>query len=708
VTAAELLDQGVAAAFFGRFMTLRDAQEAAIEPLISGRNVILSSATGTGKTEAVVAPLVSRYWRAAANLNSVFLLYIAPTKALVNDLEKRLRPPLSNLGLRLGVRHGDRDDLTTGAKPQLLITTPESFDVLLFRKEPMLSSIRAVVIDEVHLLYNTQRGLQLSILISRLRELLSDKLQWAALSATIGNLRHVRDFLMGQGEDAEFLSFPAQRVLDAQIRGMSSQTAFVTLVHRLTEQRATKLLVFVNSRRECEQLTGALQHENGLRHSVFAHYSSLAPDVRLDTERKFASMQTAICVATSTLELGIDIGDIDAVLLWGVPGGVDSFLQRIGRSNRRSKKTNVVCLVPAQSPSVILDALRFAALIDAAGKGELPIRAPYELFGAVGQQCLSVIASHEGRFTRVADFCKLVEHHSHLGRDPIEAILAELATKEFLQHHGYKNRYGAEEKLHRLVDLKFIYGNFGMGSQTVEVCYGEKRLGDVPAFNLMRLRKGMSVRFAGKCWRVQKLLRTGIGLEPSRSTSDAVDFSYVGEGIHTDVFIAERIWRLLYSEDFMETLFVGELKRQVMGFRETLRKACSQEQIPYHRSINGIRYFTFGGGLVNKAVGLRSGKPNFQADDFSLLVPSPIEWASIPNKPEDYEEVFHLLFGASSQQSIYQQQLPLDLQRREFLQDWLKHESIPHVLERLSGASTVQVDGLLRDAMTESQAASKR
>jgi ATP-dependent Lhr-like helicase len=186
------------------------------------------------------------------------------------------------------------------------------------------------------------------------------------------------------------------------------------------------------------------------------------PKFVVDTELKFSSMRTAICAATSTLELGIDIGDIDAVLLWGVPGGVDSFLQRIGRGNRRSNKTNVVCLVPDDSSAVTIDALRFAALLDAAIKGELPVREPYDLFGAVGQQCLSVIASNSGRFTRIADLCDLVEHKPYLSRDIVEAILADFAFSGFLQRHGYKNQYRADEELHRLVDMKLIYGNFGI------------------------------------------------------------------------------------------------------------------------------------------------------------------------------------------------------------------------------------------------------
>jgi ATP-dependent Lhr-like helicase len=101
-----------------------------------------------------MAPLVSKHWRQATRSGDLFLIYIAPTKALVNDLEKRLHTPLSTIGLRVGIRHGDRDDLTNGPAPHVLITTPESLDVLLFRGELALRSVRAVVVDEVHLLYN--------------------------------------------------------------------------------------------------------------------------------------------------------------------------------------------------------------------------------------------------------------------------------------------------------------------------------------------------------------------------------------------------------------------------------------------------------------------------------------------------------------------------------------------------------------------------
>lgn len=687
------LDTAVATAFYGGFPQLRETQQAAIEPLLAGRNIILTAGTGSGKTEAVMAPLVSKYWRQAIQDNTLFLLYIAPTKALVNDLEKRLHPPLATLNLRVGVRHGDRDDLRRGPIPHVLVTTPESLDVMLFRKDSALQSIRTVVIDEVHLLYNTQRGLQLSILLQRLRQILNHNLQCSALSATVGDLSYIHDFLLGPDETADLLVFTAARSIDAQVRYIEDPRQFLALVKRMTQGRPTKLLIFTNSRRECERLACILQDDEGLRHSVFAHYSSLSPEVRLETERKYAAMRTAVCVATSTLELGIDIGDIDAVLLWGAPPGVDSFLQRIGRSNRRSNKTNVVCLVPENSESVPLDALRFAVLLDAASKGELPIYKPFELFGAVGQQCLSAIASDDGRFTRVADLCEYLKHRSYLQREVVNSILTELVSSGFLQRHGYKNCYGASEELHRMVDMRLIYGNFGVSSQTVDLFHGAKRLGEVPSFNLLRIRCGVTVRFNGRNWRITSVSPNGIHLEACKSGTAVTELSYVGGEVSSDPYVSDRMWTFIHTVDAIDQQFTKALSRKMRDFVSAIRMECSKDQIPFVRSQEGIRYYTFGGYIVNRAAALYMGKPEFKADDYSLLVPSQIDWSSLPTNPTEFEGVFHLLFESTSAQSIYQQQLPLELQMREYLEAWLKDLAIPRILTRLKNADPVAFRG---------------
>ncbi len=685
------LNPRVATAFYGQFRMLREAQQAAIEPILDGRNLILSSGTGSGKTEAVMAPLIDRYWREAIRTDSIVMLYIAPTKALVNDLEKRLYKPLYVLGLQIGVRHGDRDDLVNKRRIHVLVTTPESLEVMLFRKDAALSNVRAVVIDEVHLLYNTQRGLQLSILLQRLKERLGAPLQYVALSATISDLSDVHFFLAGVDEMPVCLPYPSHRAIETQIRYVASEVEFLNLISKITEGRPTKLLVFTNSRRECERLASVLKHEQLLKHNVFTHYSSLSSEVRLDIEMKFASSNTAICLATSTLELGIDIGDIDAVLLWGVPDAVETFLQRIGRSNRRANKTNVICLIPDSSKSVNLDALCFAALMSAASKNELSRRQPYELYGAVAQQILSIIASDEGRFTRIADLCQIVEHKPYLDRQVVESILAQLAAKGYLQHHGFKNQYGAKEMLYNLVDLKLIYGNFGTSSQTVDLYHGDKHLGDVPATNLLRIHQGSNVRFAGRIWQVQKVLREKILLHPSQS-DQVMDFTYKNGGVEMDIFVVNRIWQLIHASEFPEDLFTLSLRHIIGEFRSRLCAVCSFHQIPYVLSNEGIQYFTFAGYLVNKAIGLLLCKDSFKASHVFLSVSSSINWTTIPSDPTAFEEIFPDLFEPSSNQSLFQSLLPLELQLHERKEEWLKDQAVTDALSRLSISSPVMVD----------------
>jgi len=684
-----LLHPRVATAFYGRFTELRPVQEAAVEPLVNGQNVVLSSSTGSGKTEAVAAPLVSRYWEEAAKSGALFLIYVAPTKALVNDLEKRLSPPMQFLGLRVGVRHGDRDDLAAGTKPAILITTPESLDVLVFRKDPALMTVKAVVIDEVHLLYNTQRGLQLSTLIKRLGQLSHADLQWAALSATISRLTDVRDFLFGPAMECTFLEGRAKREIDAFVKPIASVQAFHALVGKMLGHGNAKFLVFANSRRQCEELASSLQSHSQLRSSVFAHYSSLSPEVRLETERAFGECKTAVCLATSTLELGIDIGDIDAVLLWGAPPGIESFLQRIGRSNRRSNKTNVVCLIPSGSP-LIFDTLRFLALIEAARASELPVQRPFDLYGAAGQQCLSAIASDGGRFTRIADLCAFFGHQGYLGRTTVEAILGELAANGYLQRHGFKNQYGADEGLHKLVDYRMIYGNFGAASDSVPIHYKSKLLGEVPAINLLRANSGSVVRFAGKNWVVQRASREGIAVLPASHARGAVDFIYPGKGPATDAFVPNKMWGLLHQNEFSTDALAPELVDPVVDFRNALRSRCNQNQVPCFQRDGGVLYFTFAGYLVNKAIGLSTGR-DFKAEELTIWASSPIQWGNVGSVPEAYEPFFSALFEVSSDLSIYQSMLPADLQLEEFLQMWLKDETVRLALQRLRSSTSIMV-----------------
>jgi len=689
---SSLLDPFVASAFYGKFTTLRPMQEETIQPLMAGENLLLSAGTGSGKTEAVLVPILSRYWKHAIKNDELVLLYIAPTKALVNDLEKRLHLPLEKIGMRLAIRHGDRDDLTRPQRPHLLIATPESLDVLLVRKDAVLQSVRVVVIDEVHLLYNTQRGLQLSILLQRLKRITNNSFQWAALSATVGDHSNIRDFLFGPEERFVSLHYPANRQIDAHVRLIRKEFDFLRLIKKLMQGHSTKLLVFTDSRRECERLGGILNSVEKLNSYIFCHYSSLSPETRLEAEKKFSVSKMGICIATSTLELGIDIGDIDAVVLWGVPQSVESFLQRIGRGNRRGQKANAICLIPDTVKAPIADALRFFALIDAAQKGELPFVAPYELFGAAGQQCLSIIASEKGSFTRIADLCDFFRHKPHLLRNEIEKILSELAKKDYLTPHGFKNRYGAGEKLYDLIDYRLIYGNFSAGSQMVEVRRETKVLGEVPAVNLLGIKRGMHVRFAGKIWNVQKVTLEGFYIEPIRSSKAVTDFYYPGGRKGFDAFLSNRIWKIIHNKEASLQVFEPTLLDSISDIVLRIRNSCNFNQIPSFRDNFNTYYFTFAGCHINKALALITKQYEYDADDFFLYVPSKIEWSTIPSDPNAYKSVFPQLFEITEGQSIYQSMLPIEHQVKEHIQKWLKDKTIPLVLDRLTHSEVVDIN----------------
>lgn len=697
MSAIDLLEKRVASAFYGRFASLRPVQEGAIEPILSGKNVILSSGTGSGKTEAVLAPLVNRYYNDFFEYDQPIILYIAPTKALVNDLEKRIYSILTNsLNIRVGIRHGDHDDLVSGRPPHVLITTPESLEVLLFRKDKNLDRIRAVVLDEVHLLYNTQRGLQLSVLLHRLKQKLNNNLQCVAISATIANLEHVRTFLFGSHENTIFLEFPPQRSIEAHVRYISNPNDFLNLVLTLVQGQPTKLLIFTNDRNSTELLSGILQKDPTLQKVVFTHYSSLSPGVRQENEKAFSTLRTAICVATSTLELGIDIGDIDAVILWGVPANVESFLQRIGRGNRRSNKTNVICLIPDTSIKVEIDALRFLALNDLARKGEMPVREPYNLYGSFVQQSIVQIAIDDGQFKKISEIYKNFDYFDYMSRSILESILAELASKEFLKPHGFKNQYGADENLYKLKDYRLIYGNFSAQSQTVEVNHSSKNLGDIPAINLLTLKPGNTIRFAGQDWKIQETSINKIQVVPTKRSDSSKRIMYLKKGVGFDPVLTERIWQIIHDEDIsIFSLLHSSLRSKLLQFREDLQKQCTKNQIPYIEKEREICYYTFAGYLVNKAVCITNNIPEFEIDDISITIKNPtdipIRWGSLSVIPQDYSAIFDSLFEITSEQSIYQAMLPENLQKEEFIQDWLKNDYIPKILQRLVNSKPVKL-----------------
>lgn len=395
-------------AFFARFGRLTPPQRAAIPPILAGRDVLLCAATASGKTEAACAPLVERGFGRAAPWT---ILYVSPTRALVNDLHARLWPPLAALGLRVDRRTGDHR-APLDRLPQVLLTTPESLDSMLCRGRRRqagavtghaLAGVAALVLDEIHLLHGGPRGEQLRWLIERLRRLRrearergwcpDDRLQIVGLSATVPDPDGVlaaylpggRAIVLPGGREIETVGAPS-----ASARVEVALPAYLAARPDVPE----KVLVFANARRRVDELTARLRrHLRTLGYTVRAHHGSLEREERETAEAAMRAERKIVLFATATLEIGVDIGDIDLVVLDGPAPDIPALLQRIGRGNRRSGTTRVMTCAES-----IVDVVVHAAMIEAAREGWLgpAERGPQ---GAVARQ---QVASYIAQGRRIA------------------------------------------------------------------------------------------------------------------------------------------------------------------------------------------------------------------------------------------------------------------------------------------------------------------
>ncbi|HEX4951749.1 MAG TPA: DEAD/DEAH box helicase [Blastocatellia bacterium] len=366
-------------ALFARFGRFTEIQVQAIPPLLDGHNCVLVSATASGKTEAAFAPLLEALKENSKPFRQLAILYIVPTRALARDLVRRLQQPLEKLALRVQVKTGDEAALNAARPPALLITTPESFDSLLANHPRMLKDIRAVVIDELHIFDNTPRGDQLRILLNRLRRLkryalsrgdiTNDAMQYCALSATIHDPAAVAARYFN---DPRVIQVSGQRALDAELLELESVVTLDSLFAELKTRDVKKVLAFCQSRAECEQWAFEMRDGTPFGDRVFVHHASLDAKVRRHAETQFAQSEVALCFATSTLELGIDIGDVDLIVLIGAPGNLSAFLQRIGRGNRRTARTAVVCCYRNETERAL-----FQIFVAAAQAGAITASQPY-------------------------------------------------------------------------------------------------------------------------------------------------------------------------------------------------------------------------------------------------------------------------------------------------------------------------------------------
>jgi ATP-dependent helicase Lhr and Lhr-like helicase len=329
-------------------------------PLLRGESdALLLSPTGTGKTEAALLPVLSR--RLAEPSPPIAILYITPLRALNRDLEHRLVSLVEEVGLTAAVRHGDTSASSRVAQsrhpPDLLLTTPETLQILLVgpRLRTGLASVRTVVVDEIHELVGSDRGAQLGLTLERLDALTGRKVRRIGLSATVGNPAEVARFLSPAPRSVEVQAAQQRRLLElrarrpseayppldpALVRDLKADAPLLSGLRAVEEEvRAhSTTLVFVNTRPTAEGLAARLGRL-APDLSIAVHHGSLSREMREEAERTFREGRLRALVATSSLELGIDIGSVDHVVQFGSPHQVGRLVQRVGRSGHRLDRT---------------------------------------------------------------------------------------------------------------------------------------------------------------------------------------------------------------------------------------------------------------------------------------------------------------------------------------------------------------------------------
>lgn len=709
------LSPDVGRAFYGRFAALQPAQRAAIEPLLAGEDVLVLSGTGSGKTEAVVAPLVQRFRHLTAARAGPLLLYITPTRALANDLLRRLAPPLERLGLVAGIRHGERNDLSRRQKPDLLITTPESLDVLLTARATSLQQVQAVILDEIHLTYNSQRGFQLAVLLRRLEQLLGRGIQVAGLSATVARPDDAWAFFR-PGQTCTVIQDQQQKPLDAYVAQVDNHTTLLQFLDRAFGDSGAKVLLFVNARQECDRLAAELRGWTRFGDRVYAHHASLDRDVRLAAEVAFQEAASALCIATSTLELGIDIGDVDLIILYGHPGGWESFMQRAGRGSRRGAKTNLLCLLSPEHGSVAGGALTFAALLAQVHAGHLEREPPRAIYGAAAQQLLSLLLERKGAYRPLGELAEPFAAWPHLNRGVIEQILEGLAAGDLVRRHPVLPAYGAGEQLHRVRDLHLNWGNFPLQSRDVKLTSYGRDLGTIPGGNLLALSPGDVVSFAGRRWRVQRVARDAIQVEPSDAPATA-EIVYPHTGMPLDPATVEEMLAVLATaspgaeegapeatlpqaldhEDspdvlpaFLSRSMAKDVRAALLTMAHRVRPFVRWDRLPVvHDEGGDYRYFTFAGSAMNRVLANWAGVARFAVSDIVLRSEDPVDFVSLPDDPEALSHLAGPTLRTPDGLTLFQMALPPALLAAEMADLWRRAPVFARSLARLRRARAV-------------------
>ncbi len=468
----DLFHPAVSAWFGDAFPAPTPAQAEAWRAIKAGRHTLIAAPTGSGKTLAAFLAAIDDLIRQgldAGLADETLVVYVSPLKALSNDIHRNLEAPLAGIrerlrasgladvDIRTWVRTGDTPaaerERMRRRPPHILVTTPESLYVLLGSESgrKMLASARTAIVDEIHAIAPNKRGAHLALSLERLAALCGDRLKRIGLSATQNPVSAVAHFLVGAGADGRpaadvaIIDAGHQRVRDLRIElpdspleSVMSGDVWTQVYRRLAEliEEHHTTLVFVNTRRMAERIARELTERLGAE-AVTAHHGSMAKELRLAAEQRLKRGELKALVATASLELGIDIGDVNLVCQLGSPRSIATFLQRVGRSGHAIDGTPKGRLFPLSRD----DLVECAALLDGVRRGELDrLTIPNKPLDVLAQQIVAEVAAQDWPETALYDRLRRGWPFRELARGEFDAVVRMLAE-------GFATRRGRRAAL---------------------------------------------------------------------------------------------------------------------------------------------------------------------------------------------------------------------------------------------------------------------
>jgi len=496
-------------------------QTMAIPPILAKENALLIAPTGSGKTEAVLLPIFSKLVQQEAK-KGISIVYITPLRALNRDLLKRLSFWASRLGISVEVRHGDTE-LKLRRKqaifpPHMLVTTPETLQAILpgTRMRQHLSHVQYVIVDEVHELASSKRGVQLTIALERLYEVVRKEFQRVGLSATVGNPDEVAQFIAGTNRSIRIVQallpkgykykvenpIPTEADYDLAGRLKTSPEA-AARIRRVTElvDSHKSTLIFVNSRTNAEML-GFKFNQLG-RVDIAVHHGSLSKEERIQIEDEFKAGVLKAIICTSTLELGIDIGNVDLVIQYLSPRQVSSLIQRVGRSGHRLDMLSKGFIITAFPD----DTLESVAAVRNAYKNKLePVLIHENALDVLAHQVTGILLD-KGTVSP-KELLAIVQKASPYRNLTESTLLDVIYFLDSLDELRFGQEGGALKKTRKT--RRYYYENLSMISDErrypIINIISDRKIGTLgDEFMALRARIGLNFICRGKVWRIVQI-----------------------------------------------------------------------------------------------------------------------------------------------------------------------------------------------------------